>query len=91
MRKAITVLQDYVAGTDPTNVASVFRAGIELVGGMPHITWSPNLNTNGIVRDYIVWGKEKLTDAARWGHRALPERRRQVLQGVGGDAVSSGW
>ena len=63
--RALQVWQDYVAGTDPTNVASVFRAGIELVGGVPHITWSPNLNTNGAVRSYTIWGKENLTDAAR--------------------------
>ena len=56
--------QDYVAGTDPTNAASVFTAGIEMVGGVPQVTWSPNLNTNGIERSYTIWGKESLTDAA---------------------------
>ena len=44
--------------------------GIEFVDGVPQVTWSPNLNTNGIVRSYTIWGKENLTDAARWGHRA---------------------
>ena len=55
---------DYVVGADPTNAASVFTAGIEFVDGVPQVTWSPNLNTNGIVRSYTIWGKESLTDAA---------------------------
>ena len=62
--RALQVWQDYVAGTDPTNAASVFTAGIEMVGGVPPVTWSPNLNTNGVVRSYTIWGKESLTDAA---------------------------
>ena len=32
--------------------------------GLPHVTWSPNLNTNGEVRVYTVFGKTNLTDAA---------------------------
>ena len=62
--RALQVWQDYVAGTDPTNAASVFTAGIEFVDGVPQVTWSPNLNTNGVVRSYTIWGKESLTDAA---------------------------
>ncbi len=58
------VWECYVAGISPTNVASVFTAGIEIVGGVPQVTWSPNLNTNGVVRSYTIWGKESLTDAA---------------------------
>ena len=62
--KAMSVWQDYVAGTDPTNVNSVFTAAIEMVDGLPHVTWSPNLNTNGEVRVYTIFGKTNLTDAA---------------------------
>ena len=39
-------------------------AGIEFVDGVPQVTWAPNLNTNGVVRSYTIWGKESLTDAA---------------------------
>ena len=53
--------QDYVAGTDPTNVTSVFTASKD---GMSLVTWSPNLNSNGEVRVYTVFGKTNLTDAA---------------------------
>lgn len=61
--RAWQVWQDYVAGTDPTNVTSAFTASIEMKDGMPLVTWSPNLNSNGEVRVYTVMGKEKLTDA----------------------------
>ena len=73
--RTLLVWQDYVAGTDPTNISSVFSAGIEMVGGVPQITWSPNLNTNGIERIYTIWGKTNLTDDVEWmcptnsGHR----------------------
>ena len=72
--RAMAVWQDYVAGTDPTNAASVFSAAIEMVDGIPQITWSPNLNTNGTERIYTIWGKTNLTDT-EWmcptnsGHR----------------------
>ena len=35
-----------------------------MVGGVPYITWSPDLNTNGIERTYTIWGKADLKDAA---------------------------
>ncbi len=60
------VWECYVAGISPTNAASVFTAGIEIVGGVPQVTWSPNLNTNGIERSYTIWGKTNLTDGADW-------------------------
>ncbi len=59
----MSVWQDYVAGTDPTNVNSVFTAAIKMVDGLPQVTWSPNLNTNDEVRVYTVFGKTNLTDA----------------------------
>jgi len=34
------------------------------VDGVPQVIGSPNLNSNGIVRNYTIWGKESLTDAA---------------------------
>ena len=30
-----------------------------MVGGVPQVIWSPNLNTNGIARIYIICGKAK--------------------------------
>ena len=56
------VWQDYVAGTDPTDVSSVFKAKITMVDGKPKVEWEPNLNENGVVREYKVFGKENLTD-----------------------------
>ena len=37
------VWQDYVAGTDPTDTNSVFKASIEFVDGAPVVIWSPEL------------------------------------------------
>jgi hypothetical protein len=39
------------------SISWFFTAGIEIVGGVPQVTWSPNLNTNGIGRSYTIWGK----------------------------------
>ena len=60
------VWQDYVAGTDPTDKDSRFTAAIAVSNDVPYITWSPNLNTNGVVRKYTILGKESLTDTADW-------------------------
>ena len=57
------IWQDYLAGTDPTDVTSVFKAKITMVDGKPKVEWEPNLNENGVVREYKVFGKENLTDA----------------------------
>ena len=64
--KPMYVWQDYVAGTDPTNMDSRFTAAISMSNDVPYITWSPNLNTNGIERIYTVLGKTNLTDAVEW-------------------------
>lgn len=60
------VWQDYVAGTDPTDPSSKFMSRIDVIAGAPIITWSPNLNTNGIARNYTVLGKSALEDGDQW-------------------------
>ena len=60
------VWECYVAGISPTNETAKFTASIEMVDGVPQITWSPNLNTNGIERTYSIWGKTNLTDGVEW-------------------------
>ena len=65
--KATRVWEEWVAGTDPTNVTSRFVAKIEMCNGEPVVTWEPDLNTNGIQRIYKVYGKENLTDAT-WAY-----------------------
>ena len=37
---------------------------MKVSNGVPCVSWSPNLNTNGEVRMYTVMGKTNLTDAA---------------------------
>ena len=62
--RAMLPWQDYFAGTDPTDMNDFLRAMISVKGGMPDVTWTPNLNTNGEVRVYKVWGKADLMDSA---------------------------
>jgi len=55
--------QEYVAGSDPTNRASAFRALVSVSNGTPWVTWTPDL---GASRVYSIGGKTNLTDSA-WG------------------------
>ena len=60
------VWECFVAGISPTNETSSFVAKIEMVDGMPIVTWDPDLNTNGVVRTYKVYGKETLEGGGEW-------------------------
>lgn len=66
--KATKVWEEFVAGTDPTNEASVLTAKIVMVDGAPVVTWEPNLNTNGVERLYKVHGKESLSSEEDWAY-----------------------
>ena len=63
---ATSVWEEYVAGTDPTNANSQLKAMIEMLDGAPIVTWEPNLNTNGVVRTYKVYGSETLENGGEW-------------------------
>jgi len=52
--------QEYIAGTVPTNAASVFRAGILISNDWPWVSWTPDL---GSARIYTVVGKTNLADS----------------------------
>ena len=59
------VWQDYVAGTDPTDPASVFTASVtfDAETGAPIISWSPELSPGEAAkRLYTIYGKVRLTD-----------------------------
>ena len=69
--RAMSVEDDYVAGTDPTNLASKLTATIKMgADGKPILSWKPPLNGEdadgaGIregVRRYSVLGKRDLGD-----------------------------
>jgi len=51
--------EEYLAGTIPTNRASVFKVSIVLSDSMPFVTWTPDL---GAERVYTVEGKTSLTN-----------------------------
>ena len=60
--RALTVMDDYIAGTDPTNENSRFKAIINMSGGFPSISYEPDLNKNGLVRIYTIYGKAEIKD-----------------------------
>ena len=58
------VWQDYVAGTDPTDLNDVFKATISYVDGEPLVSWTPELPPEqAALRKYTIYGKAKLSDA----------------------------
>ena len=53
--------QDYVAGTDPTDVNDVFRATITVNGNTPVVSWTPVLSaTESAKRSYTILGRQSL-------------------------------
>ena len=57
------VWHDYVAGTDPTDADSCFRAVIRIEGGHPRISWIPELDpSEAAIRIYKTFGKRTLLD-----------------------------
>ena len=60
--RLLTVEDDFIAGTDPTNGNDIFTVSIIISNGVPVVEWKPNLNTNGENRIYTIYGKESLND-----------------------------
>ncbi len=61
---AAFVWQDYVAGTDPTDVNDVFKASVAFDEGKPVVSWTPELKPEqASLRKYTVYGKARLTDS----------------------------
>ena len=57
----LQVWQDYVAGTDPTDVNDLFRAEIRIVNGAPVVSWSPVLSAaEAARRTYTIYGRQNL-------------------------------
>jgi glycerophosphoryl diester phosphodiesterase len=56
--REMSVWEDYVAGTCPTNPASQFRCFIGMESGAPVLAWDPDL---GGERVYTLWGKPDLS------------------------------
>ena len=64
--RSTEVWDEYVAGLDPTNANSQLKAMIEMQGDTPIVKWEPDLNTNGVVRTYKVYGSETLENGGEW-------------------------
>ena len=60
------VWQCYVTGECPTDADSRFFADIQMINGVPNITWLPDLNNGAgkvVNRVYTIWGS---TDLKNW-------------------------
>ena len=58
--REMSVWEDYVAGTCPTNPASRLRVFVEMKDGSPVLGWEPDL---GKERVYTIWGQPDLASA----------------------------
>ena len=57
----LQVWQDYVAGTDPTDVNDAFHATISMESGNPVISWEPQLPAaEAAKRTYTIYGRQSL-------------------------------
>jgi len=64
--KPLCVWHDYVAGTDPLDLSSQFKASVTIVDGKPVVSYTPELNeTETARRTYVTYGKENLQDT-KW-------------------------
>lgn len=61
--EALCVWQDYIAGTDPTDLKSKFSVRIEMKDGKPVVKWEPELTAvEASKRIYTTYGKKDLAD-----------------------------
>lgn len=61
--RALAVCDDYISGTNPTNLQDVFTALITFDNGVPIISWHPKLtDAEESMRDYVTYGKMNLAD-----------------------------
>lgn len=57
------VWQDYVAGTDPTDIHDEFKAHISFENGKVVVSWTPRLSEDETaMRKYTIFGKRRLSD-----------------------------
>ena len=68
------VWECYVAGEDPTDTRSRFKGVVAIVDGKVAISWTPNLNTNGVARIYTVYGCTSL-EKGEWKTPVKPWHR----------------
>lgn len=55
----MSTAEEYVAGTDPTDPESVFASQLSMQGGVPTVSWEPDLSGE---RRYRIWAKREMTD-----------------------------
>ena len=68
----MTALDEFVAGSDPTDGKSFFGVGLTFTDGEPVVSWMPDLGT---ARSYMVEGRANLPDEGVWSAQTTPGMR----------------
>lgn len=67
----MTLLDEFVAGTDPADPDDVLYATISIEDGVVYVGWVPDLNADGKARRvYKVWGKREILESS-WSAEPL--------------------
>ena len=66
--------ESYVAGLKPNDASIQFRAEITIADGQICLSWTPDLNSNGVTRIYTVAGRTDL-DTGDWEPQVQPWHR----------------
>ncbi|MBO7684489.1 MAG: carboxypeptidase regulatory-like domain-containing protein [Kiritimatiellae bacterium] len=73
--KSLTLLDEFVAGTDPTDPDDVLYATIAIEDGTVYVGWVPDLNEGGQSRRlYKVWGRRDLSEGS-WSAEPLSDEQ----------------
>ena len=71
--RALTLRDDFIAGTDPDDPDDILRATIAIEEGVVYVGWEPDLNADGQMRRwYKVYGKRELSDES-WSAEPLTD------------------
>ena len=71
--RALTLRDEFIAGTDPDDADDVLRATIAIEEGIVYVGWEPDLNADGQMRRrYKVYGKRELSDES-WSAEPLTD------------------
>ena len=71
----LTLLDEFIAGTDPTDASDHLYATISIEEGIVYVGWVPDLNEDGQTRRlYKVWGKRDLLEEL-WSAEPLSDEQ----------------
>ena len=64
--KRVTLLSEYITGTNPDDPEDEFTVSIDMVDGKPEVTFSPDNEELRATRTYTLLGKTTLSTDEEW-------------------------